>query len=209
MGMMSPAASIYCISREKISVPRRKPSPILVALVLLLLLILNPVGLRAQEPQKTYKTKYATITYPTEKSLHTFTRNTAKGFSFLRESPEKNPLLVKAQVDRIVEMVFALLDMHPPNLNFNINLYQTQAEVTTAYLRASSTNAYSAQSASGSAPIAFYFHSNRSVYVAVDNITDYILAHEIGHAVISAYFPTPPPHRMQEILCQYLDKHFR
>ena len=112
-----------------------------------------------------------------------------RGLSFLRENPEKNPLLAKTRVDKIVETICSLLDMHPPNLRFGITLYRTQSEVTSAYYRASGTaNAYNAHGAAGAAPIAFYSHGPRNIAVAIDNITDNILAHEIAHAIISAYF---------------------
>ena len=183
---------------------------LLLAVSIALLLFLAPC-LFAQEPSKIYQTQYAAISYTDEKDLHTFTRNTGSGLSFLRENPERNPLLAKTQVDKIVETICSLLDMHPSKLNFSITLYRTQGEVSTAYYRASAgANAYKSQGmTTGAAPIAFYSHSTRNITVALDNITEGILAHEIAHAIISTYFVTPPPARMQEILAQYMDKHFR
>jgi hypothetical protein len=217
IGTMPQAASASCI-REGIGVIRvpyrRSDEAVLTflasALVFLIFLFLLPTPLPAQESLKTYQTRYATITYAQEKDLYNFTRNTGTGLSFLRESQEKNPLLAKTQVDKIVETICSLLDMHPPNLHFGITLYQNQSEVTTAYYRVSSatTNGY-ANNTTDTAPIAFYAHNTRNIAVAIDNITDYILAHEIAHAIISAHFVPPPPHRMQEILCQYMDKYFR
>jgi hypothetical protein len=172
---------------------------LLTAVALFLPLFLPPV-LPAQEFSKTYETRYAAISYAETKELHTFTRNIGSGLSFLWGSPEQNPLLTKTQVDKIVESICSLLDMFPPNLRFGITLYGTQAEVTAAYR---------AQGMPGAAPIAFYSHRTRNIAVAIDSINDNILAHEISHAVISAYFVIPPPARMQEILAQYMDKHFR
>jgi hypothetical protein len=181
-----------------------------VVVFLIAVTLFLPPALPAQETSKTYQTKYASISYIEEKDLHTFTRNTASGFGFLRESPERNPLLIRTQVDKIVETISSLLDMHPLNLRFGITLYRTQEEVSTAYYRASAgANAYNGQRMASAAPIAFYFHRTRNIAVAIDNITDGILAHEIAHAVISAYFVVPPPARMQEILAQYIDKHLR
>jgi hypothetical protein len=180
-----------------------------VAGLLIAVALFLPPTLPAQE-SKTYQTQYATISYAEEKDLQTFTRNTGSGLSFFRESPERNPLLAKTQVDKIVETVCSLLDMHPPNFRFKITLYRTQNEVNIAYYRASAgANAYKAQNMTGAAPISFYSHGSRSIAVAIDNITDGILAHEIAHAILSAYFTTPPPGPMQEILAQYMDKHFR
>jgi hypothetical protein len=59
----------------------------------------------------------------------------------------------------------------------------------------------------GAVPVAFYSHGSRTIVISIDDITDRILAHEIAHAVICAYFLPPPPVRMQEILAQYVDKH--
>lgn len=182
---------------------------LLLAAALVLPLILPP-ALSAQESLKAYQTRFANISYPDEKDLHAFTRNTGSGLSFFRESPERNPLLAKTQVDKMIETVCSLLDMYPPNLHFGIVLHRTQSEVTTAYHKASGgANAYKEQEMTSAAPIAFYSHRVRKIYVAVDTVTEGILAHEIAHAVISAYFVAPPPARMQEILAQYMDKYFR
>jgi hypothetical protein len=173
---------------------------VLMAVAFSLTLLLVPPTLPAQESLKTYQTQYVVISYADEKDLYTFTRNIGSGMSFLWENQEQNPLLAKTRVDKIVESICSILDMYPPNLRFGITLYKTQAEVTAAY---------KALGATGAAPVAFYAHRTRNIAVAIDSITDGILAHEIAHAIISAYFVPPPPGRMQEILAQYMDKHFR
>lgn len=157
-----------------------------------------PSALLAQEPAKIYKTQYAGISFTDDKDIHTFTVNIGTGISFLGESPEKNPLLAKNRVDRIVDGVCKILDMRPLNLQFGIVLHKTQAEVSAAYR---------ATGMMGPSPIAFYSHRTRSIAVMIENITDRILAHEIAHAVICVYFGVPPPANMQEILAQYVDKH--
>jgi hypothetical protein len=172
----------------------------LLAAAVLVRLLSSPALLCAQESPKAYQTQYATIHYKDTQDLYTFTRNTGSGMSFLRESPEKNPLLLKTQVDKIVEKICMLLDMHPPTLHFNITLYKTQREVAAIYR---------AKGMMGSAPISFYSHNDRNITVAIDSIDDHILAHEMAHAVICVYFVVPPPGPMQEILAQYMDKHFK
>lgn len=163
----------------------------------LFLLMFFPATLQAQESSKNYQTQYATISYSSEKDLHTFTRNIGRGMSFLRESPEKNPLLAKSRVDKIVEIVSSILDMYPIAFRFNITLYKSRADIT---------GAYKALGMLGDAPLAFYFHGTRNIAVSIEQITDRILAHEIAHAIICAYFVAPPPARMQEILTQHVDK---
>ena len=176
---------------------RARCLPVTLALFLSLFL---PPPLPAEDSSKTYETRYAVINYAEIKDLYTFTRNISSGLGFLWGNPEKDPLMAKTQVDKIVESICSILDMYPPNFRFSIILYKTQAEVSAAY---------KAQGIAGDAPVAFYYHRTRSIAVAVDTIADNILAHEIAHAVICAHFVIPPPARMQEILCQYMDKHFR
>jgi len=163
---------------------------------LVLLLALAP-ALSAQTGG-VYHTAYAEIRYAGDKDLFAFTRNIGSGLSFLSESPEKNPLLARNRVDRIVDMVESLLDMRPPGFRFSIQIFRSQAELD---------GAYHGLGMMGDAPAAYYSHTTRSIAVSLDNITDRVLAHEIAHAVICRYFGTPPPMRMQEILAQYVDKH--
>ena len=54
---------------------------------------------------------------------------------------------------------------------------------------------------------ASYSHSQKTITVYADKVTDGIFAHEVGHAVVCCYFITPPPPKMQEILTQYVDRH--
>jgi hypothetical protein len=156
-----------------------------------------PTSLIAEEASKIYQTQYASITSSSEEDRYRFTRNIGSGLSFLSDSPEKNPLLAKTRVDKIVEMVSSLLDMHPLKLHFTIALYKTKTEVAAAYRASGMLSA---------APVAFYAHRSRTIAVSIDDITDRILAHEIAHAIICAYFVPPPPVRMQEILAQHVDQ---
>jgi hypothetical protein len=165
---------------------------------ILLLIMSIPAGLMAEEGLKTYQTLYATISSASDADRFRFTLNIGSGISFLSPSPETNPLLVKTRVDRIVETVKSLLDMHPPALRFTISLCKTRTAVAVAYKALGMLDA---------APIAFYSHRSRTIVVAIDDITDRILAHEIAHAIICNYFVVPPPARMQEILAQHVDKH--
>jgi len=168
------------------------------ALVLGVLLLFTLPSALFAETGKVYQTSYAELRYANDRDLFTFTRNIGSGMSFLSENPEKNPLLAKSRVDRIVDMVERLLDMRPPGLRFSIRIFRSQAELD---------RAYHGLGLMGNAPAAFYSHTTLSIAVSLENITDRILAHEIAHAVICRYFGTPPPMRMQEVLAQYVDRH--
>ncbi|MFO7667334.1 MAG: hypothetical protein R6V76_11985, partial [Desulfobacterales bacterium] len=167
-------------------------------LIVSFLPVFLPPALLAQDLLKTYKTQYTNISFADEIDLHTFTINIGTGLSFMSDNPEKNPLLVKNRVDKIVETVCSILDMHPLKLQFGITLYKTEADIAAAYRK---TGRFS------HSPVAFYSHGNRSIAVVSEKINDRVLAHEVAHAVLCIYFGAPPPARMQEVLAQYVDKH--
>ena len=91
----------------------------------------------------------------------------------------------KNAVDGIIERVISILDMLPDNFRIDIYLHPTYA----------------------TGQIAFYDNKTKSITVYADKVTDGVLAHEIAHAVINAYFDIPPPKKIQEILAQYVDRH--
>lgn len=149
---------------------------------------------------KTYETGYATICYTSENDLYRLRGSLSKGlFSFLEGS--KNPEVVKNRVDEVVERAGRLLDMYPTDLHFNINLYPNNRELEKSYLQVGGLNAF------GGAPVAFYSHKLKTIYVSLDNLSAGILAHEVSHAIINSYFESSPPARTQEILSQYVDRH--
>ena len=51
----------------------------------------------------------------------------------------------------------------------------------------------------------FYYRDKDTIYISVTDFTAGILGHELGHFVIDQYFPVPPPEKMQEVLCGYVE----
>jgi len=178
--------------------------PRITILITLLLLvsfsILFPPPARAEQVwQKNYKTDRATIHYNNENDLYRFTRKISSGTktSFLYKGIGTS---ARSRIDRIVYKVETLLDMHPLNFHFDIYLYPTYLELV---------EVYRGLGIRGTTPIAFYSHRAKSIYISLEKLNEGVFAHEVAHAVINRYFPTPPPARMQEILAQYVDKHLR
>jgi hypothetical protein len=88
-------------------------------------------------------------------------------------------------VDRIIERVQEILDMHPDHFKVTVKLDPKYDQGN----------------------IAAYKPGLRTIHVFADRITDGVFAHEVAHAVICSYFSVPPPEKVQEILCQYVDRH--
>jgi hypothetical protein len=51
----------------------------------------------------------------------------------------------------------------------------------------------------------FYHRDTNTIYISAADLRCGILAHETGHAVINHYFIVPPPEKMQEVLCGYVE----
>lgn len=55
----------------------------------------------------------------------------------------------------------------------------------------------------------FFVNDLNTIYVSADHFKRGILAHEIGHAIISAYFAVPPPVKIQEVLAAFVEYQLR
>jgi hypothetical protein len=55
----------------------------------------------------------------------------------------------------------------------------------------------------------FYLHERNTIYISADDTTMGMLGHEMAHAIISHYFVTPPPEKVQEVLAGYVEYHLR
>ncbi|NOX96657.1 MAG: hypothetical protein GXO98_01045 [Nitrospirae bacterium] len=133
------------------------------------------------EDYKTFETKYTTIHYSNDKDIDKFIWR----IGGKRLNLESDTTLAKYRIDRIMERVQTILDMHPEDMHIDIFLSNMYKKIN---------------------KVAFYSYKKNAIYIVVDNANDGVLAHEMAHAVISSYFGTPPPAKMQEILAQYVDK---
>lgn len=133
------------------------------------------------QDQKIFLTDYTDIFYSDESVLSDFFwRLTGKRLDFMQDKK-----LARSQVDRIIDRVQSVLDMHPLRLRVRIDLYAHYE----------------------SGKIASYSHKAKSISVYADKVTDGVFAHEIAHAVISNHFSEPPSEKVQEILAQYVDRY--
>ena len=149
------------------------------SLLIAALFLCCPAEVRA-DAENTLQTRFATIHYSDDREISAFLwRITGKRLT-LTDSTK----LVKDRVDELVERVETLLEMYPASFQFSIRFEAHTLED----------------------PAALYSHRTRTITLAIDRVTDGVLAHEMAHAIINAYFPVPPPEKAQEILAQYVDK---
>jgi len=55
----------------------------------------------------------------------------------------------------------------------------------------------------------YYIHESNTIYISFADLTVGVLGHEMAHAIISHYFVVPPPAKVQEILCGYVEYSLR
>lgn len=144
-------------------------------------ILLLPAAALAQHDQS-FKTQYTTVYFSQESDLDDFLWK----LGGLRLEFIQDKQLAKNRIDRLVNRVNLILDMWPKDLRIVINLERGELEQNKA---------------------AYYDNRAKTIHISVDYASDGVLAHEIAHAVISQYFPTSPPVKMKEILCQYVDSH--
>jgi hypothetical protein len=181
--------------------PRRIRSLILVCLLLrdmLLFAAAAPVAALGAGCEQQYHTSFATITYNNEDDLFHFTRSIGTGLSLLSAEPRKNPRLTAKRVDALIVRVMAILDMRMPGLRFSIRIHRDNSEIQ---------RTYAMFTIGRGTPVAYYDHAKRAIFVSADTVNDRILAHEIAHAVICAWAPSPLPASAQEVLANYVEEH--
>ncbi len=143
-----------------------------------LVLLFTPVFFVCAE--QLFNTRFFTIHYNSDRELSDLVWR----LSGKKPAESANVGMASSRVDEIVERVESLLGMYPKDLHVDMYL-QPKYE---------------------SGDVAWYSREKKCITVAVDHVTDGVLAHEIAHAVINSYFDVPPPKQVQEILAQYVDR---
>jgi len=55
--------------------------------------------------------------------------------------------------------------------------------------------------------VSFYVFKHNTIYTNESDISDTVMAHEMGHAIVDHYFVMRPPERIREVLSKYVDEH--
>ncbi len=153
---------------------------LITCLIIFFALLFNQAA--SAQTEKTFNTKYAIIHYAEDKDMDDFVwRLGGSQFEFSGDTA-----LASNRIDRIVERVETILDMRPKRFHINIYLARERHNPDMA---------------------AFYEHRRWAIYISINDSSEGVFAHEVGHAIICQYFVTPPPSKIQEILTQYVDKY--
>ncbi len=101
-------------------------------------------------------------------------------------------------MDRLLKRTKEILDMWPEKMDLKIKIFKDRDALNSEYCRIFGTTPdYKS----------FYIYKYDTIYTSEDDISDSVLAHEMGHAVIDHYFSKLPPAKVSELMAQYVDLH--
>lgn len=121
-----------------------------------------------------------------------WTRYSSKNRSVEEQLAEK--------IDCIFRKVEKILDMYPRKIHLMVKIYSSQAQLDDAYVQIFGY-------ADGKQRTSYYVHKYTTVYTTEQVISQNVLAHELGHAVVDHYFLILPPEKIKELLSQYVENH--
>ena len=166
-------------------------------------------GVRSPAAQgwKAVESKYCTILYHPDVNIEEANDRLKLKFydiSLGRKSYSSGKTDAEQQLaekfDRLFCKVKEILDMYPNRIHLTIKIYKNQAQLDNAYFE---TFGFSNKEQR----ISYYIHKYTTVYTTQEVISQEVMAHEIGHAVIDHYFLILPPEKIKELLAQYVEMH--
>lgn len=105
-----------------------------------------------------------------------------------------------AKFDTIFRRAQEILDMYPAGVHTTIKIVKEHFQVTGAH-----ANRYG----HGTNAVAFYDFEKNTIYVAVKDLSESVLAHEMAHCIIDHYFQVRPPRKIEELLAMHVDEQLR
>ena len=166
---------------------------------------LSETGTPASSPSpewSQFDTYYSKVYYRDGVRLETIERRLKqRGFFYGRKSAP-NDVSVEVRIgfllDRLYNRAQDLLDMRPKIVRLKIKIYENRDELNDEYYKIfKSRPDYKS----------FYIHKYTTIYTSEEDMSDSVIIHEMGHAIVDHYFAVIPPPTVGEILASYVDMH--
>jgi len=146
--------------------------------------------------------EYVTIYYDEAADLKAIERRLRRKIFFFGESRSREDLSEPQKVLHRLDLIFnkaqQILEMHPANIHIKVKIFSSQEELDDLYYTLFKTRVNFK---------GFYIHAHNTIYTAEDSISDSVIIHEMGHAIVDHYFSMTPPPKVGELLAQYVDMH--
>ena len=151
---------------------------------------------------KEFDTYYFKVYYRDGVNLKTIERRLKQRGFFYGQKSTPSDVSVEVRMgfllDRLCNRAQDLLDMRPKMARLKIKIYESRDELNDEYYRIfKSRPGYKA----------FYIHKYSTIYTSEEDMSDSVIIHEMGHAIVDHYFAVIPPPVVGEILASYVDMH--
>lgn len=166
-----------------------------------------PAGVVNDEPEwAVLETGYLTVYYIPGADLNGIESNLKRRVTYFdSDIPSDNAPgeeKIRYQLDAIFRHAQAILDMRPANIHINIKIFRTRMNVGEEYIKIFGSVMPDMENLK-----AFYVNKYNTIYTSEEDISDSVIAHEMGHAIVDHYFAVIPPEKVRELLASYVDLH--
>jgi hypothetical protein len=110
-------------------------------------------------------------------------------------SPEEK---ISYRMDILLERVKKVLDTYPAITNIEVKIFKSRKDLQDEFYKITKRRDFVKS---------FYIHGHKTIYVSEADISDSVIAHEMGHAVVDHYFQAVPSEKVGEMLATYVDLH--
>lgn len=155
------------------------------------------------EDWKTLKSDYFTVYYRPGADLKKISGRLSGRSFFIGGKRDPDSIGTPAEkvarrLDILLRRAEDILGMYPRNLNIKIKIFKTQDELDDEHDKIfGKKERYKS----------FYVYKHDTIYTTERNMSDSIISHEMGHAIVDHYFVVRPPEKVREILASYVDVH--
>lgn len=105
---------------------------------------------------------------------------------------------VAAKLNAIIEQAKIILGMNPKDLHINVVILPTTEDCSEIFAR---------KYGKSERKFAYYSVSEDTIYISAAETRLGVVAHELGHAIVDAYFSEQPPSYMHELMAQSVETH--
>jgi hypothetical protein len=102
------------------------------------------------------------------------------------------------RMDLLLKRVEKILDIYPEVRGVKIKIFKSRSALQDEFRNITGRREFVKS---------FYVHRHKTIYASEADISDSVVAHEMGHMVVDHYFQAVPSEKVGETLATYVDLH--
>ncbi len=150
----------------------------------------------------TIESSYFTVYYRPNANLKKIEKKLRRRFytdgSFKVDAFSSSAEKLADRLDILFNRVKKLLEMYPRTKDVKMKIFKDRKELDDEYYRIFRKK---------DGFISFYIHKYKTIYTTERDISDSVIAHEMGHVITDHYFVVKLPAKIGELMATYVDLH--